>query len=41
VHQYQAIGTGSSELEFYYVRPWEKDKPSRTVRVQVRVAPTR
>jgi predicted secreted protein len=41
VHQFKAIGTGSGELEFYYVRPWEKDKPSRTMRVQVRVAPAR
>jgi predicted secreted protein len=41
VHRLKAIGTGSGELEFRYVRPWEKDKPSQTVRLQVKVEPAR
>jgi predicted secreted protein len=41
VHRFKAIGTGSGELEFHYVRPWEKDKPSQTVRLQVKVEPAR
>ncbi|MFQ5859664.1 MAG: protease inhibitor I42 family protein, partial [Anaerolineae bacterium] len=38
VHEFEAVGTGTTNLRLVYVRPWEKDvEPQATFEVRVTV----